>query len=224
MEYQYLSDRGPFNREKIWHPYNEDTPAYIIPPIRNFADGPSGLVYYPGTGMPERFNNMFLLCDFRGGPNNSGVRSLRVEPHGASFKVVEDARPFWKILATDIAFAPSGGIYLSDWVNGWNGEGKGRIYQIKPNDPAVVKQANETAALLAQDWSQVDTKNLGSLLAHDDYRVRLEAQLELVSREEYTVLAQAIEESENNLAQLHGLGESASSLDTAFLKSKLRTY
>lgn len=205
MEYQYLSDRGPFNREKIWHPYNEDTPAYIIPPIRNFADGPSGLVYYPGTGMPERFNNMFLLCDFRGGPNNSGVRSLRVEPHGASFKVVEDARPFWKILATDIAFAPSGGIYLSDWVNGWNGEGKGRIYQIKPTDPAVVKQANETAALLAQDWSQVDTKNLGSLLAHDDYRVRLEAQLELVSREEYTVLAQAIEESENNLAQLHGL-------------------
>ena len=68
-----------------------------------------------------------------------------------------------------------------------------------------MKQANETAALLAQDWSQVDTKNLGSLLAHDDYRVRLEAQLELVSREEYTVLAQAIEESENNLAQLHGL-------------------
>ena len=51
MEYQYLSDRGPFNREKIWHPYNEDTPAYIVPPIRNFADGPSGLVYYPGTGL-----------------------------------------------------------------------------------------------------------------------------------------------------------------------------
>ena len=47
MEYQYLSDRGPFNREKIWHPYNDDTPAYIVPPIRNFADGPSGLVYYP---------------------------------------------------------------------------------------------------------------------------------------------------------------------------------
>ena len=53
MEYQYLPDRGPFNREKIWHPQNPDQPAYIVPPITNFADGPSGLAYYPGTGLPE---------------------------------------------------------------------------------------------------------------------------------------------------------------------------
>ena len=51
MHYQYLGDRGPFNREKIWHPFHEQTPAYIIPPVANFADGPSGLAYYPGTGF-----------------------------------------------------------------------------------------------------------------------------------------------------------------------------
>ena len=42
MYYQYLSDRGPFNREKIWHPQHAGQPAYIVPPIRNFADGPFG--------------------------------------------------------------------------------------------------------------------------------------------------------------------------------------
>ena len=206
MEYQYLSDRGPFNREKIWHPYNsEHTPAYIIPPIRNFADGPSGLVYYPGTGMPSRFDNSFLLCDFRGGPNNSGVRSLKMEPHGASFKVVEDGQPFWKVLATDIAFAPTGGIYLSDWVNGWNGEGKGRIYQIKPNDPKVQQAAQQTASLLGGDWSKLTVDRLKSLLSHADYRVRLESQLELVSREDCIPFAEVLEESDNLLAQLHSL-------------------
>jgi len=205
MEYQYLPDRGPFNREKIWHPYHDHTPAYIIPPVRNFADGPSGLAYYPGTGMPSRFDNSFLLCDFRGGPNNSGVRSLKVEPHGATFKVVEDGQPFWRILATDIAFAPSGGIYLSDWVNGWNGEGKGRIYQIKPNDPKVQQAAQQTASLLAGNWSKLTVDRLKTLLSHADYRVRLEAQLELVSREDCIPLAEVLEESNNTLAQLHSL-------------------
>ncbi len=47
MHFQYLMDRGPFNREKIWHPYGPDTPAYIVPPIDNISDGPSGLAFYP---------------------------------------------------------------------------------------------------------------------------------------------------------------------------------
>ena len=66
MYYQYIDDRGPFNREKIWYPYNEDTPAYIIPPIANIADGPAGLEYYPGTGFGDEFKDRFFLCDFRG--------------------------------------------------------------------------------------------------------------------------------------------------------------
>ena len=205
MEYQDLSDRGPFNREKIWHPYHEDTPAYIVPPIRNFADGPSGLVYYPGTGMPDQFDDTFLLCDFRGGPNNSGVRSLKVEPNGATFKVVEDGQPFWKILATDIAFAPTGGIYLSDWVNGWNGEGKGRIYHFKPTNEKVLKAAQETSKFLSQDWSKLNPLHLEELLSYADYRVRLEAQLELVNRKAYSSFVKVLEASDNVLAQLHSL-------------------
>jgi len=73
--YQYLQDRGPFNREKIWHAHEPNVPAYIIPPVENLSDGPSGLEYYPGTGFPEDFKNRFFLCDFRGGPTNRSGRS-----------------------------------------------------------------------------------------------------------------------------------------------------
>ncbi len=60
MMYQYLPDRGPFNRDKIWQPFSSDTPAYIVPPIENISDGPSGLTCYPGTGLTGDFANCFF--------------------------------------------------------------------------------------------------------------------------------------------------------------------
>ena len=107
MYYQYLADRGPFNRERTWEPINDDQPASIVPPLANFTDGPSGLTYYPGTGFGDELNDSFLICDFRGGPSNSGVRSFRLEPSGATYKMSEDAQPIWTCLATDVAFGPT---------------------------------------------------------------------------------------------------------------------
>ncbi len=60
MYYQYLTDRGPFNREKIWHPYHDDQPAYIVPPIANLGDGPSGLTFDPGTGVDRSVRGKFF--------------------------------------------------------------------------------------------------------------------------------------------------------------------
>ena len=65
--FQWLNDRGAWNREKMWHARHPEQTAAILPPIRNFADGPSGLVYDTGIGLPERFRDNFFLCDFRGG-------------------------------------------------------------------------------------------------------------------------------------------------------------
>ncbi len=65
MAFQYLPDRGPFNREKIWYPQNSEQPASIVPPLANIADGPSGLVHYPGTGLPTKYDGAFFLVDFR---------------------------------------------------------------------------------------------------------------------------------------------------------------
>ena len=129
MSYQYLSDRGPFNREKIWHPAHPEQPAYIVPPVANIGDGPSGLAYYPGTGFADGFQDYFFLCDFRGTASNSGIRAIKVKPKGAFFEIAATQEPLWQVLATDLAFGPDGFLYLSDWVEGWTGEGKGRIYR-----------------------------------------------------------------------------------------------
>ena len=205
MEYQYLSDRGPFNREKIWHPYNEDTPAYIIPPIRNFADGPSGLVFYPGTGLGPEFDNRFLLCDFRGGPANSGIRSFKLEPNGASYKMVDDQQPFWKILATDLAFGADGTLYVSDWVNGWNGLGKGRIYSFTTTNEQARTEGEDTERFLTSDLTEMSDENLVKFLRHKDQRVRQESHLELAGRNSLKHLVFVASESDHQLARLHSM-------------------
>ncbi|MCA9178104.1 MAG: c-type cytochrome [Planctomycetales bacterium] len=204
MYYQYLNDRGPFNREQIWHPWNKEvTPAYTVPPIANFADGPSGLVHYPGTGLSDEFKDRFLLCDFRGGPANSGIRSFRVEPQGAFFSMMDDQQPFWRILATDLAFGPDGALYVSDWVNGWEGEGKGRIYRFIDREAAKSELVRNVQQILAKPPAEFPLAELEQLLGHPDRRVRLKAQWELAARTATTELLRASEFE--GLAQLHGI-------------------
>ena len=203
--YQYLGDRGPFNREKIWHTKNEDTPAYIIPPIANLGDGPSGLEFYPGTGFSEEFDNRFFLCDFRGGPTNSGIRSFRNEADGAFFKVVDQTQPIWGVLPTDIDFGPDGKLYLSDWVVGWVGEDRGRVYRFYDEsqvDSAIVK---EVQALLKEGLKEKSVEQLMQLAGHKDMRVRQEAQFELVHRNDLAALVKLATAAENELARIHGI-------------------
>jgi quinoprotein glucose dehydrogenase len=70
MYFQYLDDRGPWNRERIWYPWQADAetaavqPAATLPPIANLGNGPSGLVFYPGTGLSDRYNDHFFSPTF----------------------------------------------------------------------------------------------------------------------------------------------------------------
>jgi quinoprotein glucose dehydrogenase len=212
MGYQYgshLGDRGPFNAEKIWHLPHSDQPAYLVPPIAHIANGPSGLTYYPGTGLDARYDNHFFLCDFRGSPGGSGVWSFTVKPKGASFELV-DKEPFvWGMLATDCDFGPDGSFYVSDWVEGWGLTGKGRIYRFA--DPAHQASAAEVKKLLAEGFDQRSAPELAKLLAHPDMRVRQEAQFALVEKKEaLAVLNEVATTTSNRLARLHaiwGLGQ-----------------
>jgi quinoprotein glucose dehydrogenase len=204
MAYQYLPDRGPFNRERLWHPVHEGQPAYIVPPVANLGDGPSGLAYYPGVGLDDRFQGRFFLCDFRGGPANSGIRTFRVKPQGAFFELIDSEETIWHVLATDVAFAPDGSLMISDWVNGWTGEGQGRLYRFAPEQPADPR-IEEVQQLLGGDWALLATERLGQLLAHADQRVRQEAQFELVRRGAYATLAATARQAESLLARLHAV-------------------
>ena len=207
MHYQYINDRGPFNREKIWHPYNEDTPAYVFPPIVNISDGPSGLEYYPGTGFGDRFAGKFFLCDFRGDALQSGIRSFRHLPDGAGWKIEdENEQPIWNILATDLDFGSDGKLYVSDWVFGWEGLNKGRIYAFSDPDQVESDLVKQVESYLKAGFQETETEELVTLLAHKDRRVRQEAQFELVARRDTSSLLKVAKNSSaSTLARIHSL-------------------
>lgn len=205
MAYQYLPDRGPFNRERIWHPFHAGQPAYIVPPIANFTDGPSGLAYYPGTGLGAHYEGRFFLCDFRGAPVNSGVRTFRLQPKGAFFELTDPEQTFWNILATDVAFGPDGGVYVLDWVNGWNGEGKGRIYRFDAPD-AERDAIEQVRQILTEGLAERSADEVVTLLGHRDQRVRQAAQFELVERQEWERLRDVAQDaSRQRLARVHAI-------------------
>jgi quinoprotein glucose dehydrogenase len=205
MEYQYLPDRGPFNREKIWHPAHEGQPAYIVPPVANLASGPSGLAFYPGTGLPEHYKSRFFLVDFRGTPANSGVRTFRLKPKGAGFEVADAEETLWRVLATDVDFGPDGAVYLTDWVNGWNGEGKGRIYRYSSPEVSASAEVQEVKKLLAGGFAELSDAKLVELLGHADRRVRQEAQFALAAGKDIDLLYRTASKGPNLLARVHAI-------------------
>ncbi|WP_231615372.1 PVC-type heme-binding CxxCH protein [Novipirellula artificiosorum] len=206
MYYQYLPTRGPFNEDRLWEPWHPAQPAYIVPPIANFTDGPSGLAYYPGTGFSDEWKDRFLICDFRGAASQSGVRSFKLSPAGAFYKLESDDQPIWSVLATDVAFGPDGALYVSDWVDGWDGVGKGRIYRLTDNRFHDSPDVKEVAKLLGGDWRSLPTEDLVAGLAHSDRRIRLESQWELAHRRDTAVLLPiAISTDTPTLGRLHAL-------------------
>ena len=179
MAYQYLPDRGPFNREKVWEPQNDSQPASIVPPLANMSDGPSGLVYYPGTGMPAEHAGAFFLCDFRGSAGPSGVREFWVRPRGATYELDRERMFAEGVLATDCEFGPDGNLYIADWVDGWEGTGMGRIHRVT-NDDVQAAEARAGSQFLLEQARTLPPAELLPLLNYHHMRVRLAAQSELV--------------------------------------------
>jgi quinoprotein glucose dehydrogenase len=207
--YQYgsgLSDRGPFNAEKVWHLPHAGQPAYIVPPLAHIADGPSGLCYnYGAVALPDRYAGHFFLADFRGASGMSGIRSFAVKPRGAAFEIADQHQFVWSILATDCDFGPDGGFYVSDWTEGWELTGKGRIYRF--SDPVAAKKpaVAEVKRLLAEGFDRRTPEELATLLRHADMRVRLEAQFALAEKGRVAELAAATHAATETLTRLHGI-------------------
>jgi quinoprotein glucose dehydrogenase len=208
--YQFMENpysRGPFNAERLWYPPFEGQPASIVPPIANIASGPSGVAYFPGTGLPASYQEHFFLVDFRGGAANSGVLSFALKPKGAGFELVDRQQFCWSVLATDVKFGVDGGLYVSDWVEGWGMTGKGRLYRVHDanldRDPAVL----ETKRLLAEGMERRSLDELARLLANADLRIRQEAQFALADRglEAIAPLEGVARRNQNLLARLHGI-------------------
>ena len=183
--YQHITKprpTGPLLMENVMAVEANSDQMYMTPPITHIGNGPSGCTFYPGTGMPESFNGHFLLCDFKGGPTNSGIWSFTMKPHGASFTMEDRQQYVWQFLPTDVEFGTDGGFYAADWINGWERPNKGRIYRFFNEETAKSAIVLETKKLLADGMEKRDVAELGTLLAHADQRVRQEAQFELADR------------------------------------------
>ena len=190
--YQWIKEpnlRGAWNDERLWLPHFAGQAAYVLPPRANIANGPSGLACYPGTGLDaaglvqgDKYTGRFFLCDFVGAAEWSGVLSFGVQPDGASYTPGPVERWAWGPLATDCDFGSDGGLYISDWVAGWNKTGKGRLWRVATEtthlDPLVI----ETKRLLAEGMRLRAVDELAGLLGHADRRVRQDAHLELATR------------------------------------------
>ena len=163
---QYLPDRGPFNREQLWRTAFVGQPAWILPPVGHVGAGPAGFAAYPGTGLTPWFDGRFFLADFRGAAATSLVHTFRVRPLGASFELVDADETFRHILATDVEMGPDGSLWVSDWVQGWEGDGKGRLWRFFPTglpaDEAEERRriVEEVRSLLAGDWTALDVDRL----------------------------------------------------------------
>ena len=182
--YQYapLGKAGPWILESMWTPRHEGQPEYIIPPLANIEDGPSGVAYYPGTGLHPRYKGHFFVCQFRGSIASSGVFTYTLKLKGASFELDQKELFLKGIMPTDVTFAPNGKFYISDWTPGWPKSSKGRIYTVGHEDTLASNLVKNTEALIGEGMSGRGIPELITLLEHDDWRVRLEAQFELVQK------------------------------------------
>ncbi len=204
MSFQYLEDRGPWNREKLWDEKDGPKAKYIIPPIANLSNGPSGLTYNPGTGLSAKYARRFYLSDFRGGASASVVHEIALEPAGA-WHSLKERRDFIKgVLTTDVEFGPDGGLYVLDWVESWSGVNKGRIFKFTSPDADAVKQA-EVKKLLAEGMVARPDAELEKLLGHDDARIRQAAQFQLAQKGAAAPLTSAAQHGANTLARIHGV-------------------
>jgi quinoprotein glucose dehydrogenase len=204
--------RGSWLGERLCYEYFKDRAAYTLPPVSSkVGNGPSGLTFDPGIALTEEWRGRFFLANFSGNPN-SGIYSFAVQPQGAGFTLKDNKKFWWNFLPTDIEFGYDGAIYATDWVNGWSGLGKGRIYRLSHPDEHSKPVAAEVKKLFAEGFDKRSTSELLKLIGHQDQRVRQEAQFALVDKKAEKELSNIAAAGPTLHARLHaiwGLGQLA---------------
>ncbi len=223
-----LGNAGMWNLERLWVPYFPGQAAYVVPPLANIGDGPSGLVYDYGSTFPTNLSQRFLLAYFKGTSAKSGVYALAVRPRGSGYELVAHDEFIWNSLVPDVDLGPDGSIFFADWHEGWPKSNKGRLYRAYFPDVMADPAVQATQRLLAEGMTQRDADSLMGLLAHRDLRVRQEAQFELARRgpKSFVGLKQVVMESSNQLARIHaiwGLGQLGRSVPWANLAAEFES-
>ncbi|MES2648503.1 MAG: HEAT repeat domain-containing protein [Bacteroidota bacterium] len=192
--------------EKMYTPRWEGQAAYILPTIKNFVNGPTGMLYNPGTALGKEYQNSFFIVEFVGNPARSGLHSFKLKPKGASFAFDTSKLLVGGVLATGIDFGPDGAMYMGDWIQGWGTKNFGRIWKLDVANPDMNARKN-TEQHIKADFKTYKEDALQQLLKHDDMRVRQKAQFELANRGDkgLEILKNTLANKEHQLARVHAI-------------------
>lgn len=221
--WQYGKYTDPMNNgynvwmdEKLYVPRWEGQAAYILPPIQNYHNGPTGMVFNPGTALGKKWTDKFFLVEFVGNPTNSHIWSFGLKPKGASFELDGEEDVLSGVLPTGIRFGPDGALYLADWINGWGTKNYGRVWKLDVSEAKndLEAERKETEHLMTLDYSEQSRDDLAKLLSHVDMRIRQKAQFELADRGKkgFNSFKEVLEGSNDQFAKIHsiwGIGQLA---------------
>ena len=131
---------GPGGRR--WHEdrgthFHAERPGTMPFVARTGPGSPTGLVFYEGDLLPEKYRGQLLHAE----PGKRLIQTFFVEPAGAGYAMrhentVATVNPDFR--PSDLAVAPDGSIFIADWndpaVGGHNMQDidKGRIYRLAP--------------------------------------------------------------------------------------------
>ncbi|SEI92212.1 putative heme-binding domain-containing protein [Cyclobacterium xiamenense] len=214
INWQFGKYRDPKNNSyKVWMdegmylPRHEGQAAYFIPPITNYINGPTGMLYNPGTALGEDYKNTFFVAEFVGNPARSGIHAFTLEPRGAGFSLKETKKIMGGILATGMDFGPDGALYFSDWIDGWGTKDNGRVWKLDDVSGKNSPIRKETESLMKADFGAKELSELGTLLEHADQRIRQKAQFELVKRgkQGFDVFEKQLRQTSVQLARIHSI-------------------
>jgi quinoprotein glucose dehydrogenase len=214
INWQFGKYRDPKNNGyKVWMDEGlyqtrfEGQAAHITPAIAQYVNGPTGMLYNPGTALAPRWKNTFFVVEFVGGPAQSGIHAFKLKPKGATFELAETSKILGGVLATGMDFGPDGSIYVADWIDGWVNKGYGRIWKLDDKEGSEWDERKRTQQIFEEDLGAKDLSYLDELLRYPDLRIRQKAQFELVERGKKgaDIFEKNIRQTDHQLARIHGI-------------------
>lgn len=206
--YQYRGDGyNPWMEESLWLPHFEGQPAYIVPAISNYIDGPAGFVFNPGTALGPQYKDYFFVNSTM----NGGQWAFKASRNGASFVMENSHRIGAGIPLIGLTVGPDGALYSVDWGGGYPLNQKGAIWKIDDKNGGDQAARTEVAERLARGMGEASLRELQDWLGHADQRIRLEAQFELVARTQTRTLVSESKRGDQ-IKRIHaiwGLGQLA---------------
>ncbi len=208
--YQFRGgEYNPWTDENLWRLPGEQHPAYIVPPIAYYVDGPAGFKFNPGTALGPGYEDYFFLTS---APNGNQY-AFQVAADGDSFQMLNDHLIGKGPAIVGISFGPDGALYGVDWGGGYPLNQKGAVIRIDVEESQRHHLREQVAETLANGFRDSSIADLTNELSHPDMRIRQAAQFELVRRGNADVFNTVVDSKNADvLAKLHavwGLGQFA---------------